>query len=161
MTGSFRFLTLLFTILIISGCDPNRITEETRDFEDQHWVYDSPQRFDFYIGETTMDYNLLLYLRYTNNFPFSNIYLRYTLSDPLKEIKVLEEIKNVDLFDSKNGKPLGKSSIGDIYEIEIPIMASYQFDSTGSYALQVSQFMRRDTLNELVSLGLRLEKADN
>lgn len=161
MINNSRLIFSALLMFVLSGCDTTRISEEVRNFEDRSWLYTSPERFDFNINDISIEYNLNLYLRYTNNYPFSNIYLRYQLMDSLDSKKVEGEVKNVELFNPKDGKPIGKSSIGDIYEIKIPVTSSHKFDTSGPYALRVRQFMRRDTLNELVSVGLRIERASN
>lgn len=62
------------------------------------------------------------------------------------------------LFDAKTGKPLGSSAMGDIYTHQIELLKNHQFDSPGYYKIRLEQFMRTDTLQGVLSIGLRVEK---
>ena len=151
-------LALIFlTIVSLTGCDSNRIYEEAIDLKNRKWAFQEPGKFYIPVKDGSSLYNVNLYLRYTNNFSTSNLYFRYTLSDTTQLNKFEEEVKNVDLFDKKSGKPLGSSGIGDIYEIEVPLLQKYTFPDSGKYLMNVQQFMRKDTVSDIVSVGLRLE----
>ena len=90
-------------------------------------------------------------------YPFQNIYLQYYLEDSIGRLQS-KELTNVQLFNAKTGIPLG-SGLGDLYDIEKPFLEKYKFESVGKYKLRIDQFMRKDSLPEIVSVGIRVETA--
>ncbi|MEO0331329.1 MAG: gliding motility lipoprotein GldH, partial [Bacteroidota bacterium] len=56
------------------------------------------------------------------------------------------------------GKPYG-SGLGDIFSHQILALPGYQFDTAGMYQIRLQQYMRRDTLPEILSVGVRVEVA--
>ena len=158
---SSRF-TILVIVLIAAllGCDDSRIYETNAEISDQLWEQDSLLFFDFEIKKTKQQYNLLANIQYSNEFEYRNLYMTYTLYDSTG--KVLDEsLINTQLFSKKLGKPLGNSPIGDLYEIQRPLLSQYQFPGKGKYRMSFQQYMRIDSLYHITSVGLRIEKSSN
>ncbi len=153
--------TYLLNVLVIltifcSSCDPNRIYEKNQDFIFKHWHKDSIASFQFEIQDPTADYNLYYNIRNTASYPYHNLYVTYYLEDSLSRT-VISELDEMFLFNAKTGKSLGKG-IGDIFDHQIPVLEAYQFNAKGEYTFKVQQFMRMDSLPEILSIGLRVEK---
>ena len=140
------------------GCDNSRIYETNAEISDQLWEQDSLLIFDFEIKKTKQQYNLLANIQYSNEFEYQNLYMTYTLYDSTD--KVLDEsLIDTQLFSKKLGKPLGNSPIGDLYEIQRPLISKYQFPGKGKYRMSFQQYMRIDSLYHITSVGLRVEKS--
>ena len=75
----------------------------------------------------------------------------------LNEIK--KEMINSFLFDEKTGKPQGTSGLGDIYDQQLLLLQNHKFNQAGKYTIQYEQFMRTDTLQGVLAIGVRVEKA--
>ena len=150
---------ILATILfLLSSCDGNRVFEGKKDFDDRLWKVDDPAEFQFEIVETDKLYNLLVSVRNSAKYPFQNIYLQYYLQDSTGRV-LSKDLKNIQLFNSKTGIPLGKG-LGDLYDIEKPILEDYSFNQMGKYTFRIDQFMRQDSLLEVMSVGFRVEIAE-
>lgn len=145
-------------LIIVSGCDQGRVFEGKKDFDDKYWVFNNPAEFEFEIEDEDKSYNILFNIRNTSKFQFQNIYIQYYLEDSVGRL-LSRELKNIQLFNKITGVPLGKG-LGDILDIEKAVLEDYKFENPGLYRLRIDQFMRRDSLPEILSVGLRVELAE-
>lgn len=152
-----RHLVFLSAIVLIS-CDSSRVYEDYHDMEESFWHLDSTQRFQFQIEDTTRRYNLDATFRNASSYPFYNLYFQYTISDSLGNT-LEEQLKEVHLFDSKTGKPYG-NGLGDLFDHSFRLEEQYQFAAPGKYTISLVQYMRRDTLPFILSVGARVEFAE-
>jgi gliding motility-associated lipoprotein GldH len=146
---------LVALLFIISNCDSKRVFEGKKDFSDRFWSINNPAEFNFEIDDTDKSYNLLVNIRNTASFKYQNIYLQYYLEDSTGRV-LSKELKNIQLFNAKTGIPHGKG-IGGFYDIERTFLEEYNFEHKGLYKLRIDQFMRQDSLAEILSVGLRVE----
>jgi len=144
-------------MIVISGCDERRIYEMNHEFDDRYWLADSVQTFSFDIRDSTFGYNIYYNLRNSISYPFRNIYVRYQLVDSTGR-ELQSDLVNGHLFESKTGKPMG-DGLGDVFDHQFPILENYTFPGTGSFNVRLSQYMRRDTLPEILAVGVRVEKS--
>lgn len=125
--------------------------------EEAFWHLDSIQTFNFAIKDTAASYNLIATFRNASSYPFYNLYFQYTLQDSTGDI-LHQELKQVDLFDPKTGEPFG-SGLGDLFDHSFMLEENFEFENTGTYSLSFEQYMRRDTLPFILSIGARVEFA--
>ena len=150
-----RYLLILVIFVSFISCDSDRVYEDFNDMEEAFWHLDSIQTFTFEIEDSDTSYNLLATFRNASSYPFYNLYFQYTLKDSLEKI-LSQQLKQVDLFDPKTGKPNG-SGLGDLFDHSFVLEEAYQFENRGTYALSFKQYMRRDTLPFILSVGARVE----
>jgi gliding motility-associated lipoprotein GldH len=140
------------------SCDESRVYETNVTLGDQLWIHDSLLTFDLEVNDVKQQYNLLANVQYTSEFRYRNLYMTYVLSDSTgKELE--KSLINTLLFTNKLGKPLGRSAIGDLYELQTPLLSNYQFTNRGKYRVSLQQYMRIDSLYNLSGVGVRLEKS--
>jgi gliding motility-associated lipoprotein GldH len=150
-----RILSLFAIILFLNGCDRSRVYEKNQDFVNRHWLAQEKPSFEFTISDQ-QPYNLYCNLRNSVDYPFSRIFIAYTLRDSVgTEIK--KDLISTFLFDEKTGKPFGSSGLGDLYDQQLSLLNGYTFNKPGNYTLQFEQFMRTDTLQGILAVGLRVE----
>lgn len=145
----------LVVLVFFSACDSSRVFEDNRNLEEHFWHKDSLVSFDFAIDNAGLPYNLYLNIRNASAYPFYNLYYQYTLSDS-SENTLKSELAEIYLFDPKTGKPYG-DGLGDLFDHQQPILENYRFPSPGTYTLTFQQFMRRDSLPYILSVGTRVE----
>ncbi len=150
-----KYFLILAVFVALTSCDSSRVYEDYNDLEEAFWHLDSIQTFDFEIVDTTKTYNLLGTFRNASSYPFYNLYFQYTLQDSIGNV-LLQELKQVDLFDPKTGEPQG-SGLGDLFDHSFLLQENYSFEKAGKYALSFEQYMRRDTLPFILSVGARIE----
>ncbi len=148
---------MLSLLSLMAGCDSSSVFEGKKDFSDRYWAFNDPAEFEFDIEDVDKAYNLFFSVRNTSMYPFQNIYLQYYLEDSTGRLQA-KDLTNVQLFNAKTGIPIG-SGLGDLYDIEKPFLEKYKFGSAGKYKLRIDQFMRKDSLPEIVSVGIRVEMA--
>ena len=141
---------------VIWGCDSERVYEKNYDFKDRYWLIDDFPVFEFEIADTAKAYNLYCNIRSSVAYPYSRIFVNYVLSDTTHQTLKKEMVSSF-LFDERTGEPIGNSGLGDIYDQKILLLKNFTFKNSGGYKMQFEQFMRTDTLQGILAVGLRVE----
>lgn len=149
-----RFLFL--GLLVLAACDPHRVFEKNQEFESRSWKINEPVTFDFAIDDTTQRYNVFLNVRNSLDYPYSRLFVNYELQAPT-QASLDKRLITEYLFEPKTGKPFGTSGLGDAYDHRFPLLQRYTFHKTGTYHVKVEQFMRLDTLQGMLAVGVRVE----
>ena len=144
-------------MLMLAACDSTRIYEVNKDFPDPEWIVSDKPSFEFKIDNTDLKYNLFVNVRNEISYPKANLYFTYYLMDSAGTVLEKDLITKF-LFDKKTGEPEGSSVLGDIYDHQFLLLKDFQFQYPGKYTVQYEQFMRMDTLDGVLALGLRVEK---
>jgi gliding motility-associated lipoprotein GldH len=153
------FLPIIFLALFFAGCDDSRVYEMNHDFEQRAWLVSEKPAFEFEITNPADRYTLYCNVRHSVAFPYSRLFIKYSLTDSTG--KSLDgKMMPAFLFDQHTGKPQGSSGLGDIYDQRFPIIENYQFPTAGKYKVSFEQFMRKDTLDGVLAIGLRVEKGE-
>lgn len=150
-------LLIITAMLLLQACDENRVYEKNHDFAERHWLMSDQPTFEFTIADRQLPYTLSCYLRNSVAYPYSRIFIMYTLEDSLGNTLKREMITG-NLFKPKTGEPFGTTGLGDLYDHQFPLLKDYTFDHTGKYKVRFEQFMRTDTLEGVLAVGLRVER---
>jgi gliding motility-associated lipoprotein GldH len=153
----YRLLIPSALLLILTSCDSSRVYETNQDFEHASWAAQDTALFTFSIQDTSMKYNVLLNLRNSNDFETARIFLNYKLLDTAS-LPVRKRLIEQTLFDKKTGKPFGKGGVGDIYNHQFLVESNITFPNQGAYSVKLSHMMRTDTLRDILSVGVRVER---
>jgi gliding motility-associated lipoprotein GldH len=152
-----RIPALLAVMVLLNCCDNSRVYEKNYDFAERQWLVKESPAFEFTVAKGEA-YNVYCNLRNDLTYPYSRIFITYTLKDSVgTEIK--KEMINSFLFDEKTGKPNGNSGLGDIYDQQFLLLKDYTLSQPGNYTIQFEQFMRTDTLQGVLAIGVRVEKS--
>jgi gliding motility-associated lipoprotein GldH len=149
---------LVFVCLIMTACDDQRIYENYVDFENRYWLVDEKPSFEFSISDTTTTYNVYSNVRNSVSYPWSRLFVNYSLADSTGTT-LRKHLMNEFLFDASSGEPFGNSGLGDIYDHQFLLLKDYQFKKPGKYVMTFEQFMRTDTLQGVLAVGLRIERS--
>lgn len=150
--------TVLAVLMLVFSCDSERVYEKNFDFESRFWEITEQPLFEFEINDAVSRYNLYGNLRNSASYPYSRLFVNAYLQDSSGSL-LQKKLTTVYLFDQKTGKPLGESGIGDIYDHRIKLMENYQFPYAGKFSMKLEQYMRLDSLEGILAVGLRVEKA--
>ncbi|SIT91485.1 gliding motility-associated lipoprotein GldH [Pontibacter indicus] len=145
--------------LLLSACDPSRVYEQNVELPEKSWTVDNAPVFEFAITDTTKRYNVYFNVRYSLAYDYYNLYLQHRLTAPDSSL-VSSTLTELHLMDAKTGKPEGKGS-SDIYDMQSLALKEIAFPQVGTYRLQLTQYMRRDPLPNILSVGVRVEEAGN
>jgi gliding motility-associated lipoprotein GldH len=146
---------LLAACLLLS-CDNHHVYHAYQDLEKREWRVADKREFVFDISDHQKNYNLYFEVRNATDYPYSRLFVNYTLMDSTGknlDQKLLQEY----LFDAKTGQPFGRSGLGDLYDHQFLLKQNYKFPYRGSYKIKFEQFMRVDTLQGIVAVGLSIE----
>ena len=150
-------LSLFLILLVLVGCgDESRIFDENFDFDGRYWPVKTKPTFDFLV-ETNQTYSIYCNVRNSVSYPYSRIFITYSLADSLG-VELKKEMISEFLFDQKTGEPLGTSGLGDIYDHQLLLLKNYTFPKSGKFSIQFEQFMRTDSLQGILAVGLKVEK---
>lgn len=155
--AAFRLFLSVLTFTFLSACDEGRVYEENVDFDNKKWVVDTVPSFEFKIEDSSKPYNIYWNVRNTVAYPYRNLYLTYYIEDTTGR-RITTDLHNMLLFEPKTGKPYG-SGLGDIFSHQFMALPDFKFDQAGVYRVRLEQYMRTDTLPEIVSVGMRVEDA--
>jgi gliding motility-associated lipoprotein GldH len=150
-------VAILISAVCFTSCDDTRVYEKNTDFEQSAWMASFKPEFDFKVPDTAQRYNLYCNIRNSVAYPYSRIFFNYYLQDSIG-LTLNKELVNYTLFDARTGKPAGTSGLGDIYDHQIPIRKNHKFPYAGTHKIKFEQFMRKDTLDGVFAVGVRVER---
>lgn len=148
------FLAVL--LLLLGACEQEKVYHAYVDFEERAWLSAKVPQFTFTIEDTTVAYDVYCNVRNSTQYPYSRIFIQYSLGDTLGRTQDSRLIHTY-LFDAKTGAPLGTSGLGDLYDHQILILKNHKFKNAGPHRVRFEQFMRIDTLTGMISVGLGVE----
>ncbi|MBL7861562.1 MAG: gliding motility lipoprotein GldH [Cyclobacteriaceae bacterium] len=152
-------LVPFFILLLLFGCDSNRVFERYEEFKDKAWKIQEPAEFEFTISDVSKKYNVLYNVRNSLDYPYARLFIEYTLSDSAGAVLSKKLLSNY-LFDQKTGRPLGRSGLGDVYDHQFLLLQNQSFQTAGVYHMRLEQFNRLDTLTGILAIGVRVETVE-
>ena len=140
--------------IVFSACGPGYFYKSDKKIPGGIWLYRDTVDFSFNITDTASLYNLYLDTEYRDTFPNQNIYLKLYTRFP--DGKRFSKPYAFDLFDAL-GAAKGKCS-GHDCNLHTILQENAFFNQPGQYTITVEQFMRRDSVAGIRSVGLSVEK---
>jgi gliding motility-associated lipoprotein GldH len=144
---------ILFILFFICSCTTIDLYEKTVNIPGHSWKSDYKPSFTFDIKDTTSLYQFYLVLRHSEKYNFSNIYVNLLVQSPGKD--TVQKIQQDILLATTDGW-LG-TGMDDIYETRSK-MGSPLALKAGTYTFTIEQIMREDPLENILDVGLRIEK---
>jgi gliding motility-associated lipoprotein GldH len=151
------FFPCLICILFFA-CDESRVYEQNSDFTNRYWIVAEKPEFEFTIDRPADNHTVYGNIRNSISYPYARIFFNYYLQDSTGA-EIEKQLVTQYLFDAKTGKPFGNSGLGDIYDHSFPLLKNYKFRHRGKYKIRFEQSMRVDTLQGILAVGVRVEKA--
>lgn len=136
-------------VALLTACTSDIVYSRFMPIPSEKWHVDSVAQFDYSIADTTAHYQLLVYVRHTERYPYQNMWLflsNGTMSDTIEFY----------LADDR-GQWLGNKHHGFI-EMPVLIEDSYHYADTGVYHLSVQQAMRDTLLRGITDIGLEISR---
>lgn len=143
-------------LLLLTGfvaCNPNRIYKEYEGIPGMVWESGNKLKFEAEIEDTISTYKLIVAVRHTTYFSYSNLIINLTTTTPAgrqNEKKYELQLKD----ENGDWKALGA---GDYWDIEIPVNKSIRFYETGTYKFEIEQLLAGQ-LPMVMEIGLIIEK---
>ena len=121
------------------------------------WASSFKPEFIFTIKDTTVPYRLYFTFRHNEKYNYNNIWVNIYTQAPGDSVQILQ--KEFILATSDKGW-LG-AAMDDIYEHRIELIPSGEnlyFRKVGDYKFTIEHIMREDPLENVMNVGLRVEK---
>jgi len=145
---------VLLTSYFISSCTTIDLYEKTVPVPGHAWQNSFRPSFDFTIKDTTVRYLPFLVLRHTDKYNYSNIYINLYVKGPGQDTAQKYQM-NPELANNEGGwKATG---MDDIYEHRIELDKP-KYLKAGKYTFTVEQIMRENPLQNVLDVGIRIEK---
>jgi gliding motility-associated lipoprotein GldH len=152
----FTIQILIAAILLISfsSCDNNRVFEEYQSIPEPGWHKDSVFVFEVLITDTLQNHNLLVNVRNSITYSYSNLWLFIEIEEP-------GGIFAKDTFELSLADPMGKwlgEGFGGLKTRQVVYRRNVYFPRRGTYRIQIKQGMREEILEGINDIGFRVEK---
>ncbi len=146
------FLGLVPCALFFSSCTTVDLYEKDVTIPGFKWKSGFKPEFTFTIKDTTSQYELFLVLRHNEKYNYNNIWINLYSQPPADTIhKAPFELQLA------NKEKWLASGMDDIYEHRIRL-TDPQHLKPGVYHFKIEQIMREDPLENVMNVGLRVEK---
>ncbi|RAW02671.1 gliding motility lipoprotein GldH [Pseudochryseolinea flava] len=153
-----RNLLIISLMMLCMSCDDARVFEQYHDFDEEQWKMAEKPKFDFVIDDPSMRYNVYSNVRNSVSYPWSRFFMNYTLQDSTGAV-LKQNLLNEFLFHAKSGEPFGNSGLGDIFDHQFLLLKDFQFPYKGKFTVEYQHYMRTDSLEGILAVGLRVERA--
>lgn len=148
-----RLLILLFIIVLSQACDPNMVFDMYQKTNNGSWNSNDKKIFEYEITDSLQAYNLLVNIRHTTDYPYSNLYVFITTEGPSGiSLKDTLEI----LVTNDKGKWYGYG-YGKIKHISRMYKNNIRFSKPGNYRFTLEQGIRSPEV-PVTDVGFRIEK---
>ena len=154
MKLKLKQLFILMAFATLQSCTDNAITDDFVTIPNQHWTYAQPSRSVVEITNTAKKYNVLINLRHTDAYKYSNIWFKITIVNPDKTRKTERSEFTIA---TPEGAWLGTTS-GNLFTYQLPYKENFRFTQNGKYVFVVEQNMRDNPLDGINDVGLRVEE---
>lgn len=149
-----KFVISVLLMLLVLSCDRQKVFEQFRSIEDHKWSSTNIVNFNANISDTISSHNVLIAIRNTGQYEFSNLYLFVTAISP--DGSQVRDTTEITLAD-EHGRWLGKGSAA-VYTLYHPFRSNIKFPVKGIYQFNIEQAMWKKELKFISDIGLRIEK---
>ncbi|TAF46158.1 MAG: gliding motility lipoprotein GldH [Sphingobacteriales bacterium] len=156
MKIKFTFWSLCLLVVALQSCTNNALTDVFTSIPNQHWTYAQPCKSNLEIIDIHKKYNILINLRHTDDYRYSNIWFKISIIQPNKHKKTERIAFSIA---SPDGTWLGNTS-GSLFTYQLPYKLNYNFAAKGKYTIVVEQNMRDNPLNGINDVGIRVEEVE-
>jgi gliding motility-associated lipoprotein GldH len=146
---NLRLLGLLLSGFLFISCAGDRLFEEYEGLKSGTWHVSDTVSFE--VSKISVPNKTLVGIKYTKDYEFRNLYLRYILKDSLGQT-VETKLLDIPLFESKSGKPLGNGFGSTFTRYDtLPLGTSYS-------SIHLIQYMRMEELSGIETVGVKVVK---
>lgn len=142
-------LCLLLGCLAFTSCNTDTVYSQFVPIPSGEWQVDSVASFDYTIADNSVDYQMVVYVRHTERYPYQNMWL--FIGDGRHQDTI-----EFYLADDR-GQWLGNKHHGFI---EMPVLyeTAKHFPDTGKHTLTIQHGMRDSLLRGVMDIGLEIQR---
>lgn len=147
-------------LVVFSSCQTIDLYEKDVAIPRHQWQSSFRPEFTFTIKDTTVPYNVFVVLRHNEKYNYNNIWVTLSTKAP-GDTAVQKAQYELPLAAGEEGWSKTASAMDDLYEHRIlitPRNQDFYFRKSGEYHFTIAQVMREDPLDNVLNVGLRIEK---
>jgi gliding motility-associated lipoprotein GldH len=148
-------VTVILCVLL-AACARIDVFEKNVSFREHRWPASERPSVSFNISDTASLYNVYIVFRHSDAYNFNNVWVRCTVSGPGNTGNKTQQYE-LSLATNKGWNVTG---MDDIYEHRVLIQQKTKFSVPGEYRFTFEQVMREDPLENVLNVGLRIERAN-
>jgi gliding motility-associated lipoprotein GldH len=148
------FIIIGVSFVLILSCNNNIVYTDSAALPGKRWELMNILSFRVPVNDTLSNNNVTFTIRSGSSYPYRNIYLFVKTVSP--DGSTITDTLEYYLADEK-GKWYGKG-FGDIHELNLPYRSNVFFPRRGIYQFNIQHGMRKEILDGIYDIGLRIEK---
>jgi gliding motility-associated lipoprotein GldH len=155
---SATIILLFICCLIFLSCTTIDLYERVVTIPNHNWQRSFKPGFKFTIRDTTIPYQVFLILRHNEKYNYNNLWINLYTVVPGSKTATRSQY---ELPLATNEKGWLATAMDDIYEHRIaltPLNQKLYFRKAGEYIFTIEHIMREDPLENVMNVGLRIEK---
>lgn len=149
-----KSLFLIPLLWVVTGCHSDTLYQKEVTLPESGWARNEAISYEFEIKDTTVFYELMLDVEAKDVYRYQNLYININTQFP--DGKLEKDIVSLELG-TPGGKWHGKCS-GGTCRVPIQLQQKFRFPVKGDYKINLEQFTRIDTIKDLSSLRLSINK---
>jgi gliding motility-associated lipoprotein GldH len=151
-----KWMAGLICMTWICSCGQVDIFEKNTSIPGYKWSTAFTATGSFDIKDTLSAYNIYIVLRHSDAYAYNNIWLNVGLQSPGDTMYT----QKIDLSLGSNPGGWEGTGMNDIWEVRKLLNSKpSRFKKAGEYKFSIGQLMRDNPLPDVMSAGLRIEKA--
>ena len=153
---SLLFLLLPASCVWLSSCDTIDLYEKVVPVPKHQWQGSYKPEFTFNIKDTAVPYQVYFIIRHNNKYRYNNLWVRLHAKSPVDTAQTF----NLELPLANKEGWLG-SGMDDVFEHRVAFALDpekFRFSRSGDYQFTLEQIMRDDPLENVMNVGIRIEK---
>ena len=151
----FKLFLVLNIAIYFASCQTIDLYEQVTTYPEHQWANKQINQYQFNIADTNAFYNMYFVIRHHNAYHYKNIWLQ--VNSQAAGDSLQKQTININLADDMNGW-LG-SGMDDIYDHRVLINSKPIKLPKGIFSISTQQIMREDPLQNILTTGIRVEKA--
>jgi gliding motility-associated lipoprotein GldH len=149
-----KFIVLGFMLLAFNSCQLNHVFEKNIEVPNYEWDYKFIPEYKVEISDTVSYYNMYVNIRHLEAYNYMNIWILLHVSSPDGK----QQTERIALpMAQTDGKWLGEGLNG-VWMLSSLAKRHFKFPHKGEYTFAIEHDMRINPLNEIMNIGLKLEK---
>ena len=146
------FLVIAVFILLLS-CNTEKVFHEVKKFDDYKWRREDKAVFSFDLQDTTVNYEMVLNIRYIQGFPFKFLPLTIEITAPSGETLELED--NIQII--KDDHSYIGDGAGSYWDLDYTV-PDYPFHEKGVYKIVIQHALSEEILSPFNEIGVSIYK---
>ncbi|MDR1683397.1 MAG: gliding motility lipoprotein GldH [Candidatus Symbiothrix sp.] len=143
---------LVISMAFCMACGQIDTFSEFHSFPQLEWKQSEAVRFEAPVTDLSKYYDVFIEIRNNNQYPFANLWLFIDMKMPDGTVRSdTIPVQLADVYGKWFGTGIGTYSLSYLYK------EHFQYPDTGIYVYIIRQGMRKEILNGISEVGLRIE----